>query len=139
MNLNKIFVCGNITKDPEVRTTPSGSQVASFSIATNRIWYNQAKEKQQEVEFHNIVAWGKLAEICGKYLKKGGLALIEGRIKTRSWQAQDGTKKYRTEIIAESLQMGPKRQTQEAHQEAPQEINGDINDSGEIVTDEVPF
>lgn len=112
MNLNKVFVLGNLTRDPEVRTIASGQQVASFSIATNRVWYNQAKEKNQEVEFHNIVAWGRLAEIAGQYLNKGGMVLIEGRLKTRSWQAQDGTKKYRTEIIAENMQMGPKTQGQ---------------------------
>ncbi|MBU3965265.1 single-stranded DNA-binding protein [Patescibacteria group bacterium] len=110
MNLNKVFVLGNLTRDPEVRTIASGQQVASFSIATNRVWYNQAKEKNQEVEFHNIVAWGRLAEIAGQYFTKGKMVLVEGRIKTRSWQAQDGTKKYRTEIIAENMQMGPKTQ-----------------------------
>jgi single-strand DNA-binding protein len=147
MNLNKVFVLGNLAKDPEMRTIPSGQQVATFSIATNRVWYNQAKEKNQEVEFHNIVAWGKLAEIVGKYLKKGAMALVEGRIKTRSWQAQDGTKKYRTEIIAESLQMGPKAQgtsssfsKPEQKEEAPSVDESMPQDnSGEITTDEVPF
>lgn len=146
MNLNKVFVLGNITKDPEVRTIPSGQQVATFSVATNRVWYNQAKEKQQEVEFHNIVMWGKLAEIAGQYLKKGGLVLVEGRIKTRSWQAPDGTKKYRTEIIAESMQMGPKSQgtssynKPEAKEDAPSaEESAPQDNSGEITTEEVPF
>lgn len=148
MNLNKVFVLGNLTRDPEVRTTPGGQQVASFSIATNRVWYNQAKEKNQEVEFHNIVAWGRLAEIVGQYLKKGQLALIEGRIKTRSWQAQDGTKKYRTEIIAENMQMGPKTQGQsgapakaEAPEEnhAPETENNPIGSEEDITTEEVPF
>lgn len=149
MNLNKVFVLGNLTRDPEVRTTPGGQQVASFSIATNRVWYNQAKEKNQEVEFHNIVLWGRLAEIAGQYLKKGQMALIEGRIKTRSWQAQDGTKKYRTEIIAENMQMGPKTQGQggaphgrtEQPEEpsAPQEEAGSVGGGDEISTEEVPF
>ncbi len=146
MNLNKVFVLGNLAKDPEVRTIPSGQQVATFSVATNRIWYNQAKEKNQEVEFHNIVAWGRLAEIAGQYLKKGGLVLIEGRIKTRSWQAQDGTKKYRTEIIAENMQMGPKAQgtssfsKPKSKEETPAaEENAAPDNSGEITTEEVPF
>lgn len=145
MNLNKVFVLGNLAKDPEVRTIPSGQQVATFSIATNRIWYNQAKEKNQEVEFHNIVAWGKLADIAGKYLKKGAMALIEGRIKTRSWQAQDGTKKYRTEIIAEALQLGPKPQgassfKPETKEDTPSiEENIPQDNSGEITSEEVPF
>jgi len=146
MNLNKVFVLGNLAKDPEVRTIPSGQQVATFSVATNRVWFNQAKEKNQEVEFHNIVAWGRLAEIAGQYLKKGGLVLIEGRIKTRSWQAQDGTKKYRTEIIAENMQMGPRTQgassynKSEPKEETPiiEESSSPV-DSGEITTEEVPF
>ncbi|MBU3925342.1 single-stranded DNA-binding protein [Patescibacteria group bacterium] len=145
MNLNKVFVLGNLAKDPEVRTIPSGQQVATFSVATNRIWYNQAKEKNQEVEFHNIVAWGRLAEIAGQYLTKGKLVLIEGRIKTRSWQAQDGTKKYRTEIIAEAMQMGPKTQgtsfaKPESKEETPvAEQSAAPDNSGEITTEEVPF
>ncbi len=152
MNLNKVFILGNLTRDPEVRTTPGGQQVASFSIATNRVWYNQAKEKNQEVEFHNIVAWGKLAEIVGQYLAKGRIALVEGRIKTRSWQAQDGTKKYRTEIIAENIQLGPRNQGQggpspkaESPAESPEENaapeaeNALGGSSEEISTDEVPF
>lgn len=152
MNLNKVFILGNLTRDPEVRTTPSGQQVATFSIATNRVWYNQNKEKNQKVEFHNVVVWGKLAEIASQYLTKGKMALVEGRIETRSWQAQDGTKKYRTEIIAEKLQLGPKTQgsaggykpesqdnsTQESAipeaEEAPMAM-----DSDEMKTDEVPF
>lgn len=151
MNLNKVFVLGNLTRDPEVRTTPGGQQVASFSVATNRVWYNQAKEKNQEVEFHNIVAWGRLAEITGQYLVKGKMVLIEGRIKTRSWQAQDGTKKYRTEIIAENMQMGPKTQGQqqgpmtraesaEGTENSPSE-ESPLSDSAneEISSEEVPF
>ncbi len=147
MNLNKVFVLGNLTRDPEVRTTPSGQQVANFSIATNRIWYNQAKEKQQEVEFHNIVVWRRLAEIASQYLTKGSMVLIEGRLQTRSWQAQDGTKKYRTEIIAENMQMGPKAQgsgakpapQQEDAQSAPIDENPMPAASEEIGSDEVPF
>lgn len=146
MNLNKVFVLGNLAKDPEVRTIPSGQQVATFSVATNRVWFNQAKEKNQEVEFHNIVAWGRLAEIAGQYLTKGKMVLIEGRIKTRSWQAQDGTKKYRTEIIAESMQMGPKTQgassysKPETKEDAPVVEENSVSDnSGEITTEEVPF
>lgn len=111
MNLNKAILIGNVTQDPEVRTTPSGQQVANFSVATNRIWNNkETGEKQQKTEFHNIVAWGRLGEIAGQYLKKGGLVMIEGRIETRSWDdATSGTRKYRTEIIAENIQLGPRR------------------------------
>ncbi len=109
MNLNKTFIVGRLTRDPEQRTMPNGRQVSNFSIATNRIWTDrESGEKQEQVEFHNIVAFGKLAEICNQYLSKGQLILIEGRIQTRSWDDQDGNKRSRTEIIAEIMQMGPK-------------------------------
>jgi single-strand DNA-binding protein len=108
MNFNKVIILGNLTRDPETRTLPSGQPVVNFSIATNRIYTDKSGQKQQAAEFHNIVAFGKLAEICGRYLNKGKMVLVEGRIQTRSWQAQDGSKKYRTEIIMENMQMGPK-------------------------------
>ncbi len=108
MNYNKVFILGNLTRDPEVRTTPSGQSVASFGVATNRFWNNQSGERQQEVEFHNVVVWGKLAEIAGRYLNKGKLVFIEGRLKTRNWEDQSGVKHYMTEIIAENFQMGPR-------------------------------
>ena len=108
MNLNKSFVLGNVTRDPEVRALPSGQQVTSFSIATNRFYTSGAGEKKQEVEFHNIVCFGKLADISSRYLNKGSLVLIEGRIKTRNWVNSQGAKQYRTEIIAESMQLGPR-------------------------------
>ena len=108
VNFNKVFILGNLTRDPEIRTTPTGQSVAQFGVATNRIWYDKNHQKQTDVEFHNIVAWGKLAEIASRYLTKGKMVFVEGRIKTRSWQDQSGQKKYRTEIIAETFQMGPK-------------------------------
>jgi single-strand DNA-binding protein len=109
MNLNKVFVLGNVTRNPETKSLPSGQQVANFGIATNR-FYSVNGEKKQEAEFHNIVAFGKLADIASQYLNKGSLVLIEGRIKTNSWQNQQGVKQYRTEIVAEALQLGPKGQ-----------------------------
>lgn len=108
MNLNKAMILGNLTRDPESKTTPSGQTVTTFGIATNRFYTDQQKQRQQKVEFHNIVAWGRLGEICAQYLKRGQLAFVEGRIETRTWDAPDGTKKFRTEIIAENMQMGPK-------------------------------
>jgi len=108
MNLNKAFVLGNVTRDPEVRALPSGQPVTSFGIATNRFYTDASGEKKQDVEFHNIVCFGKLADIASKYLNKGSLVLIEGRIKTRNWQDTAGMKHYKTEIIAESLQLGPR-------------------------------
>ena len=108
MNFNKAIVLGRLTKDPDSRTLPSGQPVVNFSIATNRVLKDQSGNKKELVEFHNIVVFGKLADICSRYLAKGGLVLIEGRIQTRSWQGQDGVKRYRTEIVAENMQMGPR-------------------------------
>ena len=108
MNLNKAFVLGNVTRDPEVRALPSGQQVTSFSIATNRFYTDNTGQKKQDVEFHNIVCFGKLADVSSRYLTKGSLVLIEGRIKTRNWQNSAGVKQYRTEIIAETMQLGPR-------------------------------
>lgn len=108
MNFNKAIVLGNVTRDPEVRALPSGQQVTNFGIATNRYYTSQAGEKKEEAEFHNIVCFGKLADITARYLKKGSLVLIEGRIKTRNWVDKQGVKQYKTEIIAESMQLGPR-------------------------------
>ena len=108
MNLNKVFVLGNVIREPEVRSLPSGQQVVNFSMATNRFYTSQAGEKKQEAEFHNVVCFGKLADISSRYLNKGSLVLVEGRIKTRNWTNNQGVKQYRTEIIAETMQLGPK-------------------------------
>lgn len=105
MYLNKAFIIGNLTRDPEVKALPSGTKVASFSIATNRVYKDKEGARQEQVEYHNIVAFGRTGELVGQYLKKGSQAYIEGRIQTRSWDA-DGGKKYRTEIIAEVVQFG---------------------------------
>ena len=110
MNLNKVFVLGRLTQDPQTRSLPSGDSVTNFGIATNRVFYNKNKEKQEQTEFHNIVLFGKIAEIAQQYLKQGAMVLIEGRLQTRSWEDKDGVKKYKTEIIGEGLQMGPKAQ-----------------------------
>lgn len=105
MNLNKAMVIGNVVRDPEMRTTPSGQNVTSFSVATNLVWNDQSGQKQEKVEYHNIVAWRRLAEIAGQYLKKGSKVYIEGRIQTRSWDDPNGVKRYRTEIITENMIM----------------------------------
>ncbi|MDO8557874.1 MAG: single-stranded DNA-binding protein [bacterium] len=110
MNLNKVLLIGNLTRDPEVRTTPSGQTVTTLGIATNRVWNNQQTgQKEQHVEFHNVVCWAKLGEVVGQYLVKGQSVYVEGRLQTRSWQDQkSGEKRYRTEIVAENVQFGPK-------------------------------
>ena len=92
MNLNKIFVLGNLTRDPEVRALPSGQNVVNFAVATNRVWNDKNGQKQQDTQFHNVVVFGKMADTCAKYLNKGKMVLVEGRIQNRSWDAADGTK-----------------------------------------------
>lgn len=105
MDLNKALVIGRLTRDPEMRTTPQGTNVCSFSIATNYVYKTPNGEKQEQVEYHNVVAWRKLAEIAAQYLKKGSRVYIEGRIQTRSWQGTDGVKKNRTEIVLDNMIM----------------------------------
>jgi single-strand DNA-binding protein len=105
MDLNKVMIIGRLTRDPEIRTTPNGANVASFSVATSFNWTNQQGQKQEQTEFHNVVAWRKLGDIVGQYLKKGSQVYIEGRLQTRSWEGQDGKKNYRTEIVADNMIM----------------------------------
>jgi single-strand DNA-binding protein len=102
--VNKVILIGNLGKDPELRYTPNGQPVASFSLATTERWNDKNSQKQEKTEWHNIVVWGKLAELTNQYLKKGRSAYIEGRITTRSWDDRDGNKKYRTEIVATQIQ-----------------------------------
>jgi single-strand DNA-binding protein len=106
MYLNKVFLYGNLTRDPELKALPSGQQVASFGLATNRSFKNREGAQQEQTEFHNIVAFGRTAEVMGQYLKKGRPAFIEGRLQTRMWEAE-GRKNYRTEIIVDNFQFGP--------------------------------
>lgn len=109
MYLNKAIIIGNLTRDPEMRALPSGYQVCSFSVATNRVWKDKDGNKKEEADFHNIVVFGRQAETCGQYLKRGQSVLVEGRIQTRSWDDKaTGQKKYRTEIVADRVQFGPK-------------------------------
>lgn len=108
MYLNKVFLYGNLTRDPEVRALPSGQQVASFALATNRTYTDKNGAKQEATEFHNVVAFGRQAEVLAQYMKKGRPIFVEGRIQTRSWDDKtSGEKKYRTEIVIDSFQFGP--------------------------------
>lgn len=103
MDLNRAQLIGNVTRDPESRTTPTGQSVCNFGIATNSQWTDAAGVKQNRAEFHNIVAWGKLADICRQYLGKGRKVYVEGRLQTREWEAQDGGKRRTTEIVADNM------------------------------------
>jgi len=108
MNLNKVFLVGRLTKDPEKKELPSGTTICYFTLATDRFWTDKEGRKRQETEFHNIVLYGKLAEIAQNYLKKGALVLIEGRLRTRNWNGEGEQKFQKTEIVVERLQLGPK-------------------------------
>lgn len=108
MNLNKVFLLGRLTADPQLRVTPNGHQVGTFSIATNRIWNDKVTGRREETEFHNIVVWGRQADIAQKFLAKGGLVLIEGRLQTRSWDDKQGQRRKTTEIVADRIQLGPR-------------------------------
>ncbi len=150
MNLNKAMLIGNVTRDPEIRNTPAGQSVASFSVATNFIWTDQSGQQQKKTEFHNIVAWRKLAEVCAKYLRKGSKVYVEGRLQTTDWTGQDGVKRYRTEIILENMIMLDNRpanspfggQNANGGNDAPEatiEIPEDIVDDEEIRVENIPF
>lgn len=146
MNLNKVVLIGRLTADPELKTIPSGESVCNFSIATNRYWTDQAtKEKKEKTEYHNIIVWRRLAEVANQYLKKGGLVFIEGRLQTRSWEDDSGNKRYRTEIVAENLQLGP-RQTgnpsprqEKAENKEPEQENIPVVEEEDINVKDIPF
>lgn len=126
MYLNKVFVIGRLTADPVLRTTPAGQSVCSFRIATNRVWNDRnSGQKQEETQYHSIVLWRRLAEISSQYLTKGSLVLIEGRLQTRTWQDPSGKNQYRTEIVAERMQLGPRsagKTVPAEEKKAPEEI-----------------
>lgn len=132
MNLNKAMIIGNLTRDPEIRNTASGQMVASFSVATNLVWTDQSGQQQKKVEFHNIIAWRRLAEICSKYLRKGSKIYLEGRLQTTDWTGQDNIKRYKTEIVAENMIMLDNR----GGNAFPGSENGGSNQREEII--EIP-
>lgn len=151
MDLNKVMIIGNVTQDPEMKTIPSGVNVTKFSVATNLVWTDQNGQKQEKVEFHNIVAWRKLGEICGQYLTKGKKVYIEGRLQTRSWDDPNGVKKYRTEIIADNMIMlGSKSGSsgnsqnndfQNLEPAGPEAVSSNMDDDSveEVKIEDIPF
>ena len=143
MDLNRATILGRLTRDPEVRTTPNGRSVASLSVATNRVWVNQnTGTKEEKVEYHNCVLWGKLAEIAGQYLSKGRRVYLEGRIETRDWTGQDGVKRYRTEIVVDNMIMldGPKGSTGNMpnHDDSTPPMPTEVVEE-EIKVEDIPF
>ncbi|MFA5228257.1 MAG: single-stranded DNA-binding protein [Candidatus Paceibacterota bacterium] len=142
MNLNKVFLIGRIASDIEMKSTPSGQSVATFSLATSRKWKDKSGQMQEDSQFHRIVLWARLAEIVSQFLSKGSLVMIEGRIQNRSWEDKNGVKRYTTEIIGESIQMGPKGQGGEAPKKPQEKIDEDIpviEDGDEIDIKDIPF
>lgn len=160
MNLNKVLLIGRLTADPVLRSTPSGQSVGSFGLATNRTWTDKAGAKRESAEFHNIVVWGRQAELASQYLKKGAMALIEGRLQTRTWQNKEGQNVKTTEIIAERIQFGPramnagmgdgggagynrggiKGNDATPNIDKPEELPTiDMDDTGEIKPEDLPF
>ncbi len=108
MNLNKVMIVGRVTADPELRTTPGGQSVTTIGVATNRTWNDKNGQKQEETEFHNVVIWGRQAEVAAQYLTKGATVMIEGRLRTRSWTDKNGQQRRTTEIMSERMQLGPR-------------------------------
>ena len=148
MNVNKVFILGNLTRDPELRQTPTGQSVCSFGVATNTFFTDRSGQRQKRAEFHSIVVWGRQAEIANQFLKKGSSVFVEGRLQTRSWQDKQGQPRKTTEIIGERIQLGPRPvggpmasgggQTMD---EAPREDLPEINleEQGDIKPEEIPF
>ncbi len=150
MSLNRVQLIGNLTRDPEVKQIPGGQTVATFSVATNFTWKDQSGQRQSKAEFHNIVAWRKLAEICGQYLKKGSKIYIEGRMQTRDWQGEDGVKRYRTEVVADNMIMldskgGVVGMDREAggisnkSEPVDSDMGVPVSEEGDIKIDDLPF
>lgn len=118
-SVNKVIIIGNLTRNPEMRQTPNGQNVTTFGLATNREWMTQDGEKKNSAEFHECVAWARLAEICDQYLKKGALVYVEGYLKTRSWETPEGVKKFKTEIVVQDMIMLEKRQSRDDEIDEP--------------------
>lgn len=149
-SLNRATIIGHLTRDPELRTTPNGQNVANFSVATNRRWTDASGQSQEAAEFHDIVAWGKLAEIASTLLHKGERAYVEGRLQTRNWEAQDGSRRTKTEIVAENLiNLSPRKDLNQKEMEAEdsergtdkpkQKVKKTETETEEIDINDIPF
>ena len=136
-SVNKVILVGNLGADPEVRYTPSGTAVANFNLATREQWTNKSGEKEEKTEWHRIVAWARLGEICGEYLRKGSQVYVEGRLQTRSWEDRDGNKRYTTEIVAQVMQMlgSPRKEGEARSTEERYPVEEPIS----IPDDDIPF
>ena len=150
-DFNQAIIMGNLTRDPELRTTPSGQSVATFAVATNRSWNDPSGERKDSVEYHDVVAWGKLGELVSNYLSKGRKVLVVGRLQTRNWEGQDGAKKQRTEIVATDINFvdragegydadsAPKDSNDSPKKTKKDEVEIEDMGEGEINLDDIPF
>jgi len=157
MNLNKVFLIGNLTADPELRTTPGGQSVTEIRVATNRTWIDKSGQKQEQAEFHSVIIWGRQAEIVKQFLTKGSSIFVEGRLQTRNWDDKQGVRHWKTEVVCERMQLGPRPQgggggrpavsggggVPAEKQIPPQEeiptVNLDEPEAAEIKAEDLPF
>lgn len=143
MDLNKTMLIGRITKKPELKNTSTGQNVTSFTVVTNRSWKDKDGNKQEKAEFHNVVAWAKLAEICAQYLNKGKKVYVEGRLQTRDWEGKDGVKRYRTEIVLDNMIMldraGSNSKSNSSEEITVEPVDDNMDDSEEVNLDDIPF
>mgnify|MGYP005867557369 CR=1 FL=1 len=137
MYINKAIIYGNLTRDPELKALPTGNKVCNFSVATNRTWKDADGVRQEAPDYHNVVFYGKPAEVIAQYMKKGSTIMVEGRISTRSWEGQDGKKNYRTEIVGEAFQFGPKSSGGSSGSSSPSPASAPEIDTIEYPTDDI--
>ena len=138
-SVNKVILIGNLGRDPEMRTTPQGTTLARFSVATSTTWKDASGAKQERTEWHDVVAWEKLAQICGEYLHKGKMVYIEGSLQTRSWEDQAGQKRYKTEIKANNIVMLSPPPRSDASRPAPAKEESEAAEPVAAYDDDVPF
>ncbi|PJA47478.1 single-stranded DNA-binding protein [Candidatus Uhrbacteria bacterium CG_4_9_14_3_um_filter_36_7] len=147
-SLNRAMILGNLTRDPEKKQLPSGQAVCTFGVATNRSWTDQSGQRQEQTEFHNMVAWGKLADICSQYLTKGRKVYVDGRLQTRDWEGQDGVRRYRTEIVVDNIILldrqsntstGMNNNTFSSNPSASNQDDPSVDPSQEIKLEDIPF
>lgn len=139
VSLNKVMIIGNVGGDPEMRFTPGGHPVTSFGVATNWVFTTPEGERKQETEWFNVVTWNRLAEQCNQFLNKGRLVYVEGRLRTRSWEGQDGQKHYRTEVVANRVTFLDRQTAASPAGESPPEERADDTGSGDLEPDDIPF
>jgi single-strand DNA-binding protein len=144
MSVNKVILVGRLGQDPELKSTPNGNSVANFSLATNEVWTDKSGARQEKTEWHRIVVWGKQAELCAQYLKKGRQAYLEGRMQTRQWQDKNGQTRYTTEVLAQTIRFlgsGAERGAERGmdSENSPPPASAEFNTEPKFTEDDIPF